>query len=100
MSDELRLAILDLLDKHSRTGSSNYFEDRQLSSATNKSLQEIQDQLDILESEELVKLAKTMGPNYGARISPKGTLLIERARESVKQDKNRPIGFKQDEEDS
>ena len=97
MSDELRLVILDLLDKHSRTGSPNYLEDQQLSNATNESIEEIQRQLDILESQDLVELAKTFGPNYGARISPKGTLLIERARESAKQDKKRPIGFGQNE---
>jgi len=101
MSDELRLAILDLLDQHSRTGSAKYFEDKQLSNATNESIEEIQRQLDILKSEKLVELAKTFGPNYGARISSKGTLLIERSRESAKQDKKRPIGFGQNEgEDS
>ena len=94
MKDHLRAQILLILDQHSRSGSSEFKSDKDLAKETTQELKEIQRQLDILESRELVTLAKTMGPTYGARITPEGLLAIEQMQDAARQQPSRPIGFR------
>jgi DNA-binding transcriptional ArsR family regulator len=80
MSEIVRQKILAVLDEHSRTGSAKFKSDNEIARATGEDVSEVQRQLDILEVEDLVSVAKGMGPTYGARIKPKGMLLVERSR--------------------
>lgn len=93
MSDTLRAHILATLGDHSRTGSAESKSDKDIATATGQDVAEIQRQLDILESEDLVALAKTMGPTYGARIKPKGMAVMERLRAAAPKPPTRRIGF-------
>ncbi len=95
MSDILRTQILAILDEHSRTGSAEFKSDKDIAIATGHDVGEIQRQLDILESEGLVLLAKAMGPTYGSRIKPKGMVVMERLRDAAQQPLSRRIGFRQ-----
>ena len=93
MSDTLRAQILLILDEHSRTGSAESKSDKDIATATGQDIGEIQRQLDILESEDLVSVAKAMGPTYGARIKPKGLVVVERLRSPAPPPPTRRIGF-------
>lgn len=93
MSDALKAHILTILDDHSRTGSAEFKSDKDIANATGQDIGEVQRQLDILESEDLISLAKAMGPTYGARIKPKGMVVMERLRAAAPQPPTRRIGF-------
>ncbi len=94
MTDQLRLQILWVLDQHSRTDPSTIKADRELAAETSQTLEETQRQLDILETQNLVTLTKGMGPTYGARITPIGSLAVERLQEQALERPRRPIGFR------
>ena len=94
MSDVLRARILVILDEHAHTGSAEFKSDKDIAAATGQPVNEIYRQLDILESEGLVWLAKAMGPTYGARIEPKRMLLVEQLRDPGEASPSRPVGFR------
>jgi predicted transcriptional regulator len=94
MSQELRSKILILLDEHSRTGSAQNFEDIRLSEVTGAEIQEVRRQMDVLESEGLIKSANSFG-GHSARIAPRGVLAVEQLRATAKPS-GRGIGFKSD----
>ena len=73
----LRHPILQQLNQHELTGSSAYLDDKIIATALGTTVLEVQRQLDILEHRGLVTLAKTMGPNYGARLTPAGLEELE-----------------------
>jgi len=77
MSDTLRTQILAILDDSRQNRFGQFMSDKDIAIATGQDVAEIQRQLDILESEDLVALAKAMGPTYGARIKPKGMIVRE-----------------------
>lgn len=93
MSDTLRAQILLILDDHSRTGSATFKKDKDIAAATGQDVGDVQRQLDILESEDLVSLAKAMGPTYEAQIKPKGMVVVERLRSPALPQPTRKIGF-------
>ncbi|MGB4782770.1 winged helix-turn-helix domain-containing protein [Candidatus Methylomirabilis sp.] len=93
MSEELRIKLLYLLEEHSKTGSNEYKPDSDLANELGVSTQDVQKQLDILETQELIKSANTFG-GHNAIISPKGSLVIEQINEQEKQPKKGPIGFR------
>lgn len=78
---ELRKAILLILREHDKSGSAAYKEDTELAEELGQPVDEIQRQLDILEFEGSVTLAKAFGPSYGARITPRGLLYLEQIEE-------------------
>jgi DNA-binding transcriptional ArsR family regulator len=74
---ELRGRILRELDKHERTGSSEYLDDTKLAEAIGVERSDIQRQLDILKHRDQVDVAKTMGPSYAARLTAAGMEAVE-----------------------
>jgi hypothetical protein len=75
-SPVLRSQILQILNKHDRTTPNEYLPDSVLVLETRAELFVIQRELDILEHEGAVELAKSMGPRYAARLLPPGLLDI------------------------
>lgn len=82
MSKGLRDQILLLLEEHARTGSPYFKEDKEIAEQLGRSVDEIQRQLDILESRGLITAANSYEGN-SARISPQGSLEAEQLEESV-----------------
>ena len=93
MSERLRAMILWILNKHSKTGSPNFIDDKDLAEATNLPIDEIRRQLDVLESQRLTVTANTMGVK-SARISPDGILVVEEMAQILSQKEIQSIGFK------
>lgn len=89
MSNQLRSAILLLLNQHHRSSSPYVKADHELAATLGVPVANVQRQLDILASDGYVQLAKTMGPSYGAWITPKGMAVIDELSEPAR----RPIGF-------
>jgi hypothetical protein len=85
-----------ILDQHSRTGSSHVNSDQDMANATGQTVLDIQRQLDILESEGLVSVVRTMGPTYGALIKPKGMVIVERLQARPEDPPSRDVGFRKD----
>ena len=74
---ELRFLILEILDQHDDT---TFLDDTVIAQRlANVTVRQIQQQLDILETHELVQLARTFGPCYGALITPQGREAVEQA---------------------
>jgi DNA-binding transcriptional ArsR family regulator len=92
-SDTLRYEILRVLGEHeSSPQGGRYFDDAELAERLRVSLSEVQRQLTILSSHDLVTLAEGFGPKYGALITPAG---LEALEEATRQDfpEGRRIGF-------
>jgi len=79
---QLRDEIIYCVCIHEATGSPAYLEDALLAEGIGVPLVDIQRQLRILESESFVVLAKTMGPTFGVRLTPRGEALLEHLNES------------------
>jgi hypothetical protein len=75
----LRHEILRRADAHEATGSSAYLDDKAIATELAIPLRDVQRQLLILEDEEQVQLAKTFGPCYSLRLTPKGMRALESA---------------------
>ena len=88
----LRAAILRTINTQQATGTSEMLSDDKLATATGADNRDVQRQLDILESEGLVELAKTFGPTYAAWLTPKGMLAVEGLNAPPQPPPN-PIGF-------
>lgn len=92
MSEELRIKLLCLLEEHSRTGSNEFKSDTDLAKELGVSTKDVQKQLDILETEGLIKSANTFG-GHNAIISPKGSLAVEQINAQARRPKKGLIGF-------
>ena len=94
----LRLAVLGILYDHARTGSSELLQAKDISSKLEgTTFQDIERELENLESLGLVKLARKMGGNHSAWITPKGRLHWEQVLDRQKREqaqRDRPIGFR------
>jgi transcription initiation factor IIE alpha subunit len=73
----LRHSILRQIEAHEATGSSDYLDDKKIANALGAELPDIQRQLEILEDDDHIDLAKTFGPTYAARLRPKGMKALE-----------------------
>jgi hypothetical protein len=73
----LRGKILCRVAEHEETGSSAYLDDADIAAALDAPLADVQRQMLILESTERLELAKTFGPTYSARLTPKGLIAVE-----------------------
>lgn len=93
MSDKLRAMILWILNEHSKTGSPNFIDDKELAERTKHPIEEIRRQLDVLVSQRLTITGNTMGVQ-SARISPEGILIVEEMAQIISQEEKRSIGFK------
>lgn len=94
MNQQLRLAILLILQEHEKTGSANFIEDAELAEELGQPIDEIQRQLRILRDQELVDLTEQFGPSYSAVIGPRGLLYLDQVEEQALPPKKPPIGFK------
>jgi hypothetical protein len=79
--DTLRGEIMRRAGAHEATGSSSYLEDKEIATAINVPLADVQRQIRILESRGLLDLAAAFGPSYGVRLTPQGELALEQASE-------------------
>jgi transcription initiation factor IIE alpha subunit len=73
MSKGLRDEILFLLEEHAKTGSQYFKGDKEIAERLGHPVDEIQRQMDILESQELITSANSRDGN-SARINPRGLL--------------------------
>jgi hypothetical protein len=89
----LRYAILRAMEQHEATGTSAYLDDKDLAARLRVALGDVQRQLLILENRQLVDLAKTFGPSYGARLTPNSMEALEAAAEQQPEPNKRAIGF-------
>lgn len=98
MSEELRIKLLCLLEEHSNAGSVEYKSDTEMATKLGVSKQDVQQQLDILETQGLIKSANTFG-GHNAIISPAGSLAVERITAQANQPKKGPIGFRKEDKE-
>ena len=89
--DSLRTDVLRCVAEHEATGSAAYLNDAEIAATINVELADVQRQMVILESSELLQLSKTFGPTYAARLTPNGMLAIEQLTPG--DGPNRPMGF-------
>jgi hypothetical protein len=75
----LRFEILRLTEQHEATDTGAYLEDTVIASHLNLALADVQRQLLVLETRELVDLVKSFGPSYGTRLTPSGMEALEEA---------------------
>jgi hypothetical protein len=87
--DTLRTEILRGIAEHETTAK-GYAEDSALAEKIGVPLAELQGQLEILQSSGHVELVRTFGPTYGACLTPKGRLALE--RRPIEEPTNR-LGF-------
>ena len=87
----LRYEILRLHGEHEASGTSALLADKTMAAELGVGLRDVQQQLLILESNGLVKVAKMMGPTYDAQLTPKGMQALEAAQQAAPQ--QRRIGF-------
>lgn len=92
MSKQLRVEILLALEEHARSRSPKFVADAELSTRFQKPVDEIQRQLDILESQGLISSANSFG-GHAARITPQGSLVVEELEEGLEEPASPPIGF-------
>ncbi len=89
MSKNLRNRILLLLEEHARTGSPYFKGEIEIADCLGVPGQEIQRQLDILESQRLISSANSF-EGHSARISPQGSLAVEELHELEEEPKAAP----------
>jgi len=70
--EELRDKILQIIYEHQSTGTAELIQASQIAQQLGLSTQEVDEQLEILEMERYVKLAKTLGGDHGAWLQPLG----------------------------
>ena len=90
--DALRLQILLRVAAHEATGASTYLDDSDLAAAIGVSVEDVQPQIRILETEELHDVTAEFGPKYAVRLTPKGELAVENAT-APPQTPPKPVGF-------
>jgi hypothetical protein len=89
---EMEYEILSMLEQHEATGTSDLLEDKAIAQQLNTDLVRVQRELEKLEDQQLITIAKTFGPSYAAQLTPRGRGAL-RALEPPTQPPNRPIGF-------
>lgn len=89
-----RAAILLFLDEKYRRDPSMTVDDTEIVEALGINLEEVRRQLDILEDEQLIQSANTLG-GHSAYISPKGMATADKIRDAAREaPKETKIGFK------
>ena len=89
--DTLRAKILRCVAEHEATDSGTYLNDADVATALDAELPEVQRQMLILESGQLLELSKTFGPTYAARLTPQGMVEVDQLAPG--DGPNRPMGF-------
>ena len=79
--EELRDEILHIVYEHESTGTAEFIEASQIAQRLGLTTQEVDEQLEILEVGEYVKLAKAGRGDHGARLKPRGK---QRVKEGFK----------------
>jgi hypothetical protein len=79
--EELRDKILRIVYEHQSTGTAELIQASQIAQQLDVTTQEVDEQLEILEMERYVKLAKTFGGDHGAWLQPLGK---QRVKEGFK----------------
>lgn len=87
--NQLRAEILFRVAAHQPTGA--YLADTDIAAAVGVSVEDVQRQIRILESQELLDVTAAFGPTYAVRLTPKGELAVEQM--TTRPTPPHPIGF-------
>ncbi len=86
------LQILLTVDAQEGAGTSRLLEDRSIAEQVGQPLLQRQQQIELLESHELVVVTKTFGPRYDVALTPKGREALEQSNHTSEPAARR-IGF-------
>jgi len=89
----LRFHILQLIEQHEASGTSQLLGDKVMAERLNIAIVGLQRQLNILQGRGLVKLTKKFGPTYDAELTPQGMEALEAAATQSQEPAARRIGF-------
>jgi hypothetical protein len=75
-TQDIQRKILEVISENEKATPGQAVRDKQIAEKLELNLQEVQDDLDLMEERNYVKLAKTFGPNYAAWLTPQGRLAL------------------------